>query len=107
MTVEKELECVTQQDNVNITKEDVSIHLRKIPNWKPPGPDGLHEKILAEKIHFSSPGNGKTSTSLYPSRVLLTGIINGKIYDHLNQPKLLPEEQKGCRRKLEEQRISS
>ena len=42
MTVEKELECVTQQDNVNITKEDVSIHLRKIPNWKAPGPDGLH-----------------------------------------------------------------
>ena len=42
MTVEKELECFTQQDNVNITKEDVSIHLRKIPNWKAPDPDGLH-----------------------------------------------------------------
>ena len=30
MTVEKELECVTQQGNINITKEDVFIHLRKI-----------------------------------------------------------------------------
>ena len=30
---------------------------------------------------------------------LLTGIINQNVYDHLNQQKLLPEEQKGCRRK--------
>ena len=42
MTVEKELGNVTQQGNINITKEDVSIHLRKMPNWKVPGPDGLH-----------------------------------------------------------------
>ena len=42
MTVEKELECVTQQGNINITKEDVFIHLRKMQNWKSPGPDGLH-----------------------------------------------------------------
>ena len=40
MTVEKELECVTQQSKINITKDDVFMHLRKIPNW--PGPDGLH-----------------------------------------------------------------
>ena len=42
MTVENELECVTQQGNINIIKEDVSIHLRKVPNWKAPGPDGLN-----------------------------------------------------------------
>ena len=42
MTVEKELECVTQQGNINTTKENVSIRLRKTPNWKAPGPDGLH-----------------------------------------------------------------
>ena len=30
---------------------------------------------------------------------ILTGIINGKVYDHLNQQKILPEEQKGCQRK--------
>ena len=34
MSVEKELECVTRQGNINITKEDISIHLRKMPNWK-------------------------------------------------------------------------
>ena len=28
MTVEKELESVTQQGNINITKEDLSIHLQ-------------------------------------------------------------------------------
>ena len=27
---------------------------------------------------------------------LLTGIVNEKFYDHLNQQNLLPEEQKGC-----------
>ena len=42
MTVEKELEYVTQQGSINITKEDVSIDLRKVPTWKVPGPDGLH-----------------------------------------------------------------
>ena len=42
MTVEKELECVTQQNSVNNTKEDVSIHLRKMPNWKASGSDRLH-----------------------------------------------------------------
>ena len=31
LTVEKELENVTQ-GNINITKEDVSIHLQKMPN---------------------------------------------------------------------------
>ena len=42
MTVEKDLESVTQQGNINITKEDVSMHLRKMPNWKASGPDRLH-----------------------------------------------------------------
>ena len=32
MTVEKELKCVTQQEIININKEDFSIYLRKIPN---------------------------------------------------------------------------
>ena len=30
---------------------------------------------------------------------LLTGIINEKCYDHLNQQNLLPKENKGCQRK--------
>ena len=42
MTVEIELECIIQQGNINITKKDVSIHLKKLPNWEAPGADGLH-----------------------------------------------------------------
>ena len=42
MTVKKQLECVTQQGNINITKEDVSIHLRKMSNWKVLDTDELH-----------------------------------------------------------------
>ena len=42
MTVEKELEYVTQQGSINITKQDISIHLRKVPTRKEPGSDRLH-----------------------------------------------------------------
>ena len=42
MTVEEELESVTQQGNINIPKKDASIHLWKMLNWKAPDPDGLH-----------------------------------------------------------------
>ena len=52
MTVDKESECVTQQGNVNITKEDVSIHLRKMPNWKAPGPDGCYRFWLKKFTSF-------------------------------------------------------
>ena len=48
----KELECITQQDNINITKEDVSIHLRKMPNWKAPGPDGCYRFWLKKFTSF-------------------------------------------------------
>ena len=42
MTVEKELECVTEHGNINIIKEYVFMHLRKMSNWKAPSLDGLH-----------------------------------------------------------------
>ena len=40
ITVQKELKCVTSLGR--ITREDVSIHLRKMLNWKVSIPDGLH-----------------------------------------------------------------
>ena len=52
MTVEKEFESFTQQGNISITKEDVSIYLRKMPNWKVPGPDGLHGFWLKKYTSF-------------------------------------------------------
>ena len=39
--VELELENVNIQENVKITKEGVTKQLRKIPNWKAPGLDGI------------------------------------------------------------------
>ena len=60
MPIEKELECVTKQENINITTEDISIHLWKMPNQKVPGPDELH-RFWLKKNYFSLPGNGKTS----------------------------------------------
>ena len=36
-----ELENVNIQENVEITKEDVTMQLRKMPNWKAPGLDGI------------------------------------------------------------------
>ena len=44
-------------------------------------------------------GNYRSIACLNLLWKLLTGIINEKFYDHLNQQKLLPEEQKGCQRK--------
>ena len=55
MTVEKELECVTQQGNIIITKEDVFIHLRKMPNWKALSPDGLHGFWLKRFTYLNQP----------------------------------------------------
>ena len=133
MTVEKELECVTQQGNINMTKKDVSIHLRKISNWKAPGPDGLHgfwlkklaslhqaivkhlddciktgnvpswmvesRTVLIQKDarDGNAVGNYRPIACLNLLWKLLAGIINEKVYGHLNKQKLLTEEQKVCR----------
>ena len=53
ITVEKELDCVAQQGNINIIKEDVSIRLTKMPNWKAPDPDGLHGFWLKNSLLFT------------------------------------------------------
>ena len=120
MTVEKELESVTQLGNIDITKKDVSIHLRKMPNWKAPDPDGLHGfwlkkftslhqvivKHLDGCIKTGDVSNWIVESStvliqkdvrkgnavcnygpiacLNTLRKLLTGIINEKVYDHLD-----------------------
>ena len=39
--VELELENVNIQENVGISKGDVTMQLRKMPNWKAPGSDGI------------------------------------------------------------------
>ena len=39
--VKLELENVNIQENVETTKEDVTTQLRKMPNWRAPGLDGI------------------------------------------------------------------
>ena len=39
--VELEVEIVNIEANVKICKEDVTMHFRKMPNWKAPGLDGI------------------------------------------------------------------
>ena len=93
MTVEKEFESFTQQGNISITKEDVSIYLRKMPNWKVPGPDGLHGFWLKKYTSFhqvmvkdvregNAVGNYRPIACLNFLWKLLTGIINDKLKDH-------------------------
>ena len=75
MTAEKELESGTRQGNINIAKEDVSIHLPKMPNWKVPGPDGLNgfwlkkftsfHLVMVKNRECSQLDGGKSGQSLY------------------------------------------
>ena len=53
MTAKKEVECIAQQGNVNITKGDASIHFRKIPNCKARASDGLHGFWLKNSLLFT------------------------------------------------------
>ena len=39
--VEQEMKRVKKDSNISITKEDVSSKIRKMPNWKSPGLDGI------------------------------------------------------------------
>ena len=66
ITFEKELVLVTERGNDNITKEDVYIHLMKMPNLDAPCSDRLH--VFWLKNSLSSPGSDETSRWLYANR---------------------------------------
>ena len=51
--VEEELTSDRKQPNLSITKDTLKIKLRKVKNWKAPGPDGLSR--LLDKIIYSLP----------------------------------------------------
>ena len=59
------------------------------------------QKVLIQKHTRKGKGvdNYKPIGCLNLLWKLLTGIINEKVYDHLNQQNLLPEKQKGCRKR--------
>ena len=119
---------VKKQEKIHITTESLKKILGRIRNWKSPGPDLVHFSILHERVRLqlkkcldsgcvpSSLARGTTSllqkdkskgSVASPYRAitcsplmckLLTGVIADQIYAYLDQEKLLPEEQKGCRK---------
>ena len=67
-----------------------------VPSWLTRGRTSLLQK---DKSKGNVASNNRPMTCLPLMWKLLTGVIADQIYAHLDQEKLLPEEQKGCRKK--------
>jgi len=128
-------EHVRAQENVVIGIDDVKAGIRRMTNWKSPGPDGvrgfwfkklpslhsvvtdaLNECVEAGDVPVwmvkgrtaliqKDAAKGTTASNYRPIACLplmwklLTAIFADKIYDHLHMNSLLPDEQKGCRKR--------
>ena len=126
---------IEKQEDVVIELEDVRRGIRRMTNWKAPGPDAvqgfwfkkftsMHVRIasglqgcLAQgwvpkwmtlgrtSLFMKDPSKGTRADNYRPIACLplmwklLTGILSEKIYDHLAGNNLLPDEQKGCRKR--------
>ena len=66
-----------------------------VPSWLTRGRTSLLQK---DKSKGNVASNYRPITCLPLMWKLLTGVIADQIYAHLDQKKLLPEEQKGCRK---------
>ena len=133
--VKKEMETVKKQEDIEIGEEDVKVGIRKMADWKAPGPDGVRgfwfkkfqtlHKALTSSLQEclksgvvpewmikrrtvliqkdpqkgTVPSNYRPIVCLPLMWKLLTGIFADKIYDHLLSNNLLPDEQKGCRKR--------
>ena len=130
----QEMGDTPKQQRVEITEPKVKKLLRKVPNWKAPGPDGVQgfwlknftsmhtylTQYLAHCLEGDTPewmtkgrtvliqkdkskgieaSNYRPITCLPLVWKLLTGLITDEVYEFLEKEKLLPEEQKGCKRK--------
>ena len=129
------MSAVQKQHDIVTTPAKVIKQLRKIANWKAPGPNGLQgfwlksftscierialqlqdcltttqipewftigatTLILKDKEKGNIASNCTPITCLPLMWKLCTGIMVDERYNHLEEKRLLPEEQKGCRRK--------
>ena len=66
-----------------------------VPSWLTKGRTSLLQK---DKSKGNVASNYRPITCLPLTWKLLTGVIADQTYAHLDQEKLLPEEQKGCRK---------
>ena len=87
--------------NLSSLHEKVRLQLKKcldsgfVPSWLTRGMTSLLQK---DKGKDNAVSNYRPITCLSLMWKLLTGVIADQIYAHLDQEKLLPEEQKGCRK---------
>ena len=131
----QEMNNMPQQQRIEITMEKIQMMVKKIPNWKAPGPDmvqgywfknftSMHIRLKDHYIDCVQNGQiptwmtkgrtiliqkdkakGNTSSNYRPITCLpivwkiLTGILAEEVYWFLNDNMLLPDEQKGCRKK--------
>ena len=108
---------VKKQEKINITTGSLKKILSRMPNWKSPGQDlvlgfwlknfsSLHERVRLQLKECLDSGfapswlttNYRPIICLPLMWKLLIGVIADQIYAHLDQEKLLPEEQKWCRK---------
>ena len=129
-----EVENTSVQESIDITDEKVKDILKRMPNWKAPGPDGvqgfwlknftsMHKYIrlyLIDCLENGTPtwmtkgrtvliqkdkDKGRDASNYRPITCLplmwklLTGMIADQMYNYLETNNLLPEEQKGCRKR--------
>ena len=66
-----------------------------MPSWLTTGQTSLLQK---DKSKGNVASDYRLVTCLPLMRKILTGVITDEIYAHLDQQKLLPEEQKECRK---------
>ena len=88
-------------NNFSSLHERVRLQLKEcldsgfVPSWLTRGRNSLLQK---DKSKSNVASNYRPITCLPLMWKLLTGVIADQIYAHLDQEKLLPEEQKGCRK---------
>ena len=123
-----------KQEDIRISVENVKTTIRKMTNWKAPGPDfvqgywfkrfsTLHSRLIEDlqtcivegdvptwmtkrRITFiqKDPEKGNAANNYSPIACLplmwklLTSILAEKIYAHLSEKNVPPDEQKGCRK---------
>ena len=87
--------------NFSSLHERVRLQLKEcldsgfVPSWLTRGTTSL---LMKDKSRGNVTSNYRPITCLPLMWKLLTGVIADQIYAHLDQEKLLPEEQKGCRK---------
>ena len=132
--VREELGNMGKQEDLAIGVEEVKAGVRRMTNWKAPGPDGiqgfwfkkfssLHGRMATglqecldqgrvpkwmtlgrTSLFMKDPRKGRAADNYRPIACLplawklLTGIFAEKIYSHLEDKALLPDQQKGCRK---------